>query len=190
MLEVTFKPYPICAFNQAPALVAAQLAATGQVKPADVVSLVVRMNEREATYPGVGFGGPFTEVAQTLMSVRFSMAVALTDGSIDYKALTRFGDPALLDLVRRIAIVPEPRRPPKTAAVTVTLADGRQIHRSIEDSGGELRWDAAGVRDNARRLRPETHLAQEGLQTLFDAVDALPEADDVSGLLAAILPPG
>ena len=56
ILEVTFKPFPICAFNQAPALLATDLAHEGEVR-----SLVLRMNEREATYPGMPHAGPFDE---------------------------------------------------------------------------------------------------------------------------------
>ncbi|GGJ60502.1 MmgE/PrpD family protein [Streptomyces brasiliensis] len=189
ILDVTFKPYPICAFNQTPALVVAQLATTHGISPADVASLVVRMNEREATYPGVGYSGPFREVAQTLMSVRFGVAAALVDGHIDYAALTRFDDPTLLHLVERIDIIPEPGRPPKTAAATLTLIDGREIRMAIEDSAKELSWDSAGVRDNARRLRLETHLTEEGLKALFTAVEALPEARSLDRLLEAVLPP-
>ncbi|MBB4787415.1 MmgE/PrpD family protein [Streptomyces rapamycinicus] len=187
ILDVTFKPYPVCAFNQTPALVAARLATTHGVKPADVASLVVRMNEREAVYPGVGSSGPFREVAQTLMSVRFGIAVALAEGHITYAALTRFDDPTLLDLVERIVIVPEASRPPKTAAATLTLVDGRQIRTAIEDSSQELSWDSAEVRDNARRLRPETGFTEEGLEALFAAVAALPEANSLDGLLGAVL---
>ncbi|MGW4034416.1 MmgE/PrpD family protein [Streptomyces sp. NPDC004838] len=188
LLDVTFKPYPICAFNQAPALVAARLAAAHGVRPAEVVSVSVRMNEREAAYPGVGSGGPFGEVAQTLMSVRFSVAVALAQGRVDYASLTRFDDPVLRDLVGRIDVVPEPGRPPKTAAATLTLADGRRVESAIEDSSKDLSWDSEAVRDNARRLRPETHFSEEALEALFAAVDALAEARDLGGLLTAALP--
>ncbi|MGW6456491.1 MmgE/PrpD family protein [Streptomyces sp. NPDC055078] len=188
LLEVTFKPYPVCAFNQAPALVAARLATACRIKPAEVASVRVRMNEREAGYPGVGSRGPFSEVAQTLMSVRFSIAVALLEGHIGYESLTRFDDPELLGLVDRIDIVPETGRPPKTAVATLTLVDGRRFESAIEDSSKDLSWDSAAVRDNARRLRPETHFSEEGLEALFTAVDALPDARDLGGLLAAVLP--
>lgn len=189
ILDVTFKPYPICAFNQVPALVAARLAAEGGITAADVRTVVVRMNEREATYPGVGFAGPFREVAQTLMSVRFCVATALAHGHIDYQGLRRFDDPVITGLVERIEVVPEPARPPKTASASLTTHDGRAYELAIDDSAKELSWDSTAVRDNARRLRPETPWTPERLESLFAVVGELRSAPDLTELLGAVLDP-
>ena len=180
ILDVTFKPFPICAFNQAPALLAADLA---REHPGDIRSLILRMNEREATYPGMPGAGPFEQVAQTLMSTRFCVAVALAEGHITFADLQRYDDPLLLDLIGRIEVVPEPGRPPKTAAATLTLADGRVVDRAIEDSQPRLSWDGRAVRENARRLRPETRLSDAGLEALIAAVEALDRGGSVAALV-------
>jgi 2-methylcitrate dehydratase PrpD len=178
ILEVTFKPFPVCAFNQTPALLAAGLAHEGEVR-----SLVLRMNEREATYPGMPYAGPFESVAQTLMSTRFCVAVALAEGHIAFADLQRYDDPVLLDLIERIEVVPEPDRAAKTAAATLTLADGRVVERAIEDSQPRLSWDGRAVRENARRLRPETRLSEAGLEALIAAVETL----DLGGSVATLV---
>ena len=51
ILGVTFKPYPVCAFNQAPAMLGVRLRTS--VAAEHVASIRLRMNEREATYPGM-----------------------------------------------------------------------------------------------------------------------------------------
>ena len=88
----------------------------------------------------------------------------------------------MLDLIRRIEVVPEPDRPPKTAAATLTLADGRVVERAIEDSQSRLSWDGRGVRENARRLRLQTRLSEAALDALIAAVEALDRGGPVSAL--------
>ncbi|MBB5157260.1 MmgE/PrpD family protein [Saccharopolyspora phatthalungensis] len=188
ILDVTFKPFPVCAFNQIPALGAAKLACEEGIRAQDVVTLDLKVNEREGTYPGVGYDGPFTEVAQTLMSVSFGVATALVHGQVDYAALQRFADPDVLSLMRRITVIPDPAQPPKSVAATATLVDGRQVRIVIDDAAKELSWSRDGVRENAQRLLPEMDLTAEQLNRLFAAVDALPNAADLSVLLAAVLP--
>lgn len=187
ILDVTFKPYPICAFNQVPAIVAANLATEYAITTADVRSLVVRMNEREGTYPGVGYPGPFREVAQTLMSVRFCVAAAFVYGHIDYRALRRFDEPAITALMERIDVVPERARPPQSASVTLTTREGRIHELAIDAPGEALSWSSAAIRDNARRLRPETPWTEAHLESLFSAVDELGSTPSLARLVDAAL---
>lgn len=189
LLDVTFKPYPVCAFNQAPTMLLARMRGRHDLRPEDVERVVVRMNPREATYPGMPFGGPFRSTAQTLMSTRFCLAVAIARGHVDLAALGRFDDPVVLDLVARIVTEPEPGRPGKTAHARVELRDGRVIEDAIEDSQPLLSWDAAGVRENARRLRPETALSDAELDALVVAIDRIDASPDVSAVIAGVCGP-
>lgn len=190
LLEVTYKPYPVCAFNQTPAMLAARLADEHDLKPADVERLVVGMNVREATYPGVPDRGPFNQVTQTLMSAPFGIAAAFAEKHVSYATLERFEDPDILGLIERIEIVPEPDRPPKTARATLQLRDGRTIEDAIEDSLPLLAWDLEGVLDNARRLLPETQLNQATLTQLVKAVEGLDTTSRPADVLAALLDTG
>jgi 2-methylcitrate dehydratase PrpD len=188
ILEVTFKPFPVCAFNQAPALLAVRVATDADLRAEDVDSVVVRMNPREATYPGMPYAGPFDGTAQTLMSTRFCVAAALANRHVDFATLQRFTDPVLNDLVARIETVPEPGRPPKTASMTLRTRDGRVHEDAIEDSLPLLSWTSDEVRANARRLRPESHLDAAALDALIAAVDGLDDGGDLSGLVHALAP--
>lgn len=186
LLDVTFKPYPVCAFNQAPTMLLARMREQHGFRPKDVERILVRMNPREATYPGMPFSGPFRSTAQTLMSTRFCLAVAIARGHVDLAALGRFDDPVVLDLVARITTEPEPGRDGKTAHARIELRDGRVIEDAIEDSQSLLSWNADGVRENAWRLRPETALSEAGLEALIGAIDRLDESPDVSAVVAGV----
>jgi 2-methylcitrate dehydratase PrpD len=169
MLGVTFKPYPVCAFNQTPAMLAVRFQQKGH-RAQDISSITLRMNEREATYPGMPSAGPFTSVVATLMSARFAFASALTRGDITYATLLDFEDADIMDMVAKIDLIPEPDRRPKTAHAQVTLADGTTCVDAIEDSDVLLSWDMDGVLTNARRLAAEAGLGAPEFQDLVDAV--------------------
>ncbi|MFC9552288.1 MmgE/PrpD family protein [Rhodococcus sp. NPDC056960] len=186
LLDVTFKPYPVCAFNQTPAMLAVRLRESG-LRADEVASIRLRMNEREATYPGMPSRGPFTSTAQTLMSARFAFATGIVHGDITYDHLQQFTDPQILDLIGKIDLVAEPGRSPKTARSTVVLVDGTTVHDAIENSDAMLSWDIDGVVHNAERLASEIPLSTEELETLVESVATLPQASSVDPLIRATL---
>lgn len=186
ILGVTFKPYPVCAFNQAPALLATRLHQSG-LQIGDIVSIELSMNEREATYPGMPAGAPYTSVANTLMSARFALATALVHGDIAYASLTDFDHPDVLRLVERTTLLPRPDRAPKTAHVRIVMADGSTIEEAIDDSDALLSWNCSEVLDNARRLAAEAQLTRSDLTTLSEAVGALDTAASVHSVVRAAL---
>lgn len=186
ILGVTFKPYPVCAFNQTPAMLAVRLRREG-VRPQDVSSVQLRMNQREATYPGVPAQPPFLSAATTLMSVRFAFAAALVRGDISYATLLDFTDPDILQTLAKIDLLPDSARAAKTAHACVVLSDGSTRVDAIEDSDALLSWDFDEVVENAQRLATEAGLTAAELQTLVDAVTSIQHAGSVDPLITAAL---
>lgn len=80
ILEMKFKPYPGCAFNQAPVHALRQCLAGAKLRAADISRVVVQMNPADAAYPGVTAYGPFGSRAGAIMSLPFMLAVTLRDG--------------------------------------------------------------------------------------------------------------
>jgi 2-methylcitrate dehydratase PrpD len=190
ILNVTFKPYPVCAFNQTPALLAARLHQSGGVDPAAVDSIRVEMNEREARYPGMDSRGPFDAVEQTLMSTQFSVATALVDGNVTFASLHEFAARPLIDVVAATELVPQGERAPKTAAIEVRMVDGSTAALAIDDPQSEFSWDAKRVRENAAGLRDETHFDEQGLARLVERIDCCDELAAAAELIDAFAPPG
>ncbi|HEX3736541.1 MAG TPA: MmgE/PrpD family protein [Solirubrobacterales bacterium] len=190
ILDVTFKPFPVCAFNQTPALIAARLQASGEVDPAGVKSIRIELNEREANYPGMDNRGPYRAVEETLMSTQFSVATALTSGSITFASLHSFDDPTLVALTAAATLVGEADRAPKTAAIEVELADGARAELAIDDPQSEFSWSPERVRENAVGLRAETHWGDSELRRLIERIDACDELGAATELVDAFAPPG
>ena len=184
ILDVTFKPYPVCAFNQVPAMLGVRLRESG-VAAEHVASIRLGMNEREAMYPGMPSRGPFTSTSHTLMSARFAFATGLVCGDITYESLHHFTDPEILDLIARIDLVPEPTRPAKTARATVTLRDGTTVDDAIEDGDALLSWTMGEVVANAERLAAEAHLSAQELSTLIESVNGIDHARGLDPLIGA-----
>ncbi len=60
LLEVTYKPYPVCAITQSPVHVAIELAEQHDLAPEEIVGVRCSLNPVDRDYPGTVNGGPFT----------------------------------------------------------------------------------------------------------------------------------
>ncbi|CCQ46142.1 mmgE/PrpD family protein [Pseudarthrobacter siccitolerans] len=186
ILGVTFKPYPVCAFNQAPSLLGVQMRSEG-LRAETVESITLRMNEREATYPGMPFDGPFQTVAQTLMSARFAFATALVHGDITLASLQEFETPEVMEMVGKIKLVADSGRPAKTAKATAHLADGSVLERAIEETDSLLSWSLRQVVARGERMRSESNLSADQYQLLVRSINDLAAANDVREVVSAAI---
>jgi 2-methylcitrate dehydratase PrpD len=174
ILDVIYKPYPVCALAQTPVAVAVDLAEREDLAPGEVDQVRLSMNPAERDYPGTLNDGPFTDVGATLMSASFCLAIALRDRGATLEALREFEDPVLLDLVRRIEVLPDPSLPEVSARVELTTKDGRTLAGELIPDARTYNWDWDEVSVRAQVLQPE----MEGdLERLCDAVRALESAD-------------
>jgi 2-methylcitrate dehydratase PrpD len=184
ILNVTFKLYPVCAFNQIPVTAAVRAAEAAGLSPDEIERVTVEMNEYEANYPGMSATGPFGSLGQTLMSTRFCIALALADRRVTVPDLMRFDDSDVLALVERIDVVASADRPPMTAAVKVRTRDGRELAERLDGDAAEvLSWDLDAAAELARGLQPETQLQPEAIEALVDAVRSLDELPDAGAVV-------
>jgi 2-methylcitrate dehydratase PrpD len=188
LLNVMLKPYPICAFNQAPALLAARISATEGLKPSDIADVVVELNAREAAYPGMSARGPFEDSGQTLVSAPFCVALALVDRDITYEGLRRFDDEDVLSIVERTQVIAQEERPPKTARLIVSTTDGRCLSEDLEHPAREFAWTFAEAQAQARRLLKASHLSSGQVESLLAVIDNATELQDVSEIVDCIVP--
>jgi 2-methylcitrate dehydratase PrpD len=184
IVEVTFKPYPVCAFNQAPAAAAVDLAT--RLHGLEPDSVEVRMSPGEAAYPGVDNTGPITTAEQAIMSAQCAVAAALLDENVTFRRLRAAEVPAMRSLMNRITVVGDVDVPNKQAVVTVRTVEGDVVTATSPDMDSALRWKHAAVVDNARRLLPETCLAEQGLDGLDAAIAGLAAAPGLEALVAAL----
>jgi 2-methylcitrate dehydratase PrpD len=100
IMAVYNKPVPACNFAQTAAQAA--LRATRELaKSQDIESILIRVPEAAARYPGCNSKGPYRNALQAKMSIPFSVAAVLARGAIAEDNYAQTGDPQILGLVDR-----------------------------------------------------------------------------------------
>jgi 2-methylcitrate dehydratase PrpD len=188
ILEVTLKPYPVCAIQQSPVAMMIDLATAHDVKPADVREIVLELNPYEAAYPGTDSVGPFNDQGATLMSGQFCMALALAERRATLEGLFRFDDAVLVELTRRSRIVANEAIPPLSSRLSVTTTDGRILRRETIATPTLHKFSFEEDAALARGLVPEMQLEAAGVEQLIAAVRDLDGRPDVTELLACLAP--
>jgi 2-methylcitrate dehydratase PrpD len=172
--RVTFKPFPVCAFNQTPVTGALEL--RKDLQGAAIRAVRVRMNPYECGYAGMDAVGPFQTISGTLMSIPFCIASTLVHGIPDMKRMTTYDDPAVNALVGRITLVPDPGVPILCATIEVETEDGRQIARDQHMTTDDYNYDRAGVSALVRRVGAEQGVPPQAFDHVERFVAQLPDA--------------
>lgn len=173
--RVTFKPFPVCAFNQTP--VTATLALREALSGAAIDGVTVRMNPYEVGYAGMDSKGPFNSISGTLMSIPFCIAVTLLRGAPTMLLMTRYDDGEVNALVDRVELIADPSVPQLCARIDVRTKDGRSVTREQNMTFADYSYDRRSVSRLVRRVGAETALPTSAYDRLERFVDRLPEGD-------------
>lgn len=189
-LDVIYKPYPVCNINQSPVAAAIALAADAALAPDDVGAVRCFLNPQDRSYPGTLNAGPFRDVGATLMSAAFCVATALEDRAVRLASLRAFDDPALLALVARTTVAPDPDLPTLAARVEVDRRDGTTLVHEVRPDDATYGWDWDGALDNAAAmLAPEIRGGRPALDAMASTLARIEQLDDVGALVAATVDP-
>ncbi|AEA24296.1 MmgE/PrpD family protein [Pseudonocardia dioxanivorans CB1190] len=143
--DVTYKPLPVCAILQSPVTDALSLRAEHTLTPELVGAARLSLSPGEAAYPGTDSVGPFRGAGDALMSAQFCLAVALEKGTVTASDLLRTDDAGLLELARRIAVVPDPALASRSFRLEIDLRDGGRVEHVGEDGAADFNWDREGL---------------------------------------------
>ncbi|HST38520.1 MAG TPA: hypothetical protein VLK58_03385, partial [Conexibacter sp.] len=183
ILDVTYKPHPVCAILQSAVTAAAGLAREHDLDATAVTAVRVTLDPRDRAYPGTLNPGPWDHVAATLMSAQFCTALALRDRGASLAGLSDFDDPLLARLAAATSVLADERIPPLGARVEVDTAAGATLAAELLPDAATYGWEWEGVRDNAVRMLPELPLDAARLERLAAAVRGVPEAPTLAPLL-------
>ena len=188
ILRVTFKPYPVCAFNQTP--VTAALALRDELGGRPIRSVRVRMNPYETGYAGMDATGPFNSISGTLMSIPFCIATTLAQGTPTMQHMTTYDDPVVNGLVDRISLITDPDVPVLSAVIEAETDDGQVHLREQRMTTADYAYDRAGVSALVRRIGEEQRVPAAAFDRLEAFVDRLPNAsiDEVLASFAMLMP--
>jgi 2-methylcitrate dehydratase PrpD len=173
--RVTFKPFPVCAFNQTPVTAALEL--RERIAGRAVKSVRVRMNPYETGYAGMDSKGPFSTVGGTLMSIPFCIALTLLEGDPTMQAMTTYDDPAVNALVDRIDLIPDEGVARLCCIIEVELEDGSSEAIDKRVTTEDFNFSRAGVSALVRRIGREQGVPDEAYDRIERFADTLPDAD-------------
>ena len=185
ILDVIYKPYPVCNITQTPVAVAVGIATAHDLQAADVESVVCAMHPADRDYPGTLGRAPFTGVGASLMSAPYCIALALRDRTATLRGLGDYDDPELVALAGRVTVTADPALPALAARLQVRTRAGARLEGELIPDAATYGWAWAGVAANADRLRPEMGPHAAGLDALKAAVRAVDRLPSVTPLLSA-----
>jgi len=167
-----FKAYPSCALTQEAIDAARQLAAHG-VGSGAIVSGTIHTSSAAARYPGCDNATNLTAPISRQMSLQFTVAAALTDGTLRPHRYSELLDPGIADLAKRVQVVVDPaadRAFPdrRMARVELRLADGRIVSATN---------------------RPETNLARSAVAEKFHTYSTPTLRADAAAVVASVRNP-
>ncbi len=170
---VTFKPYPVCAHNQTPAALGVALSA--RLQPEQISSLCIRINPY--VVPGMLERGPFTRVAETLMSTYFCVASALVHGSVTMTSLAAYGDPAIAGLIARTRVELDAALPFPSAAADVVTQSGERFTLTEMRRFQDYSLTRDEVQKQLGRLAAESAIPAGCMDALESFAYGLPSGD-------------
>ncbi len=187
VLRVTFKPFPVCAFNQTP--VTAALALREKLAGAAIAAVQVRMNPYETGYAGMDATGPFDSISGTLMSIPFCIATTLIRGVPDMARMTAYDDRAVNALIPRIRLVSDESVAPLCCRIEATTVDGRTLLQDQRMTTRDFAFDRNGVSALIRRIGAEQKVPMQAYDAIEAFVEDLPEGSIYEVLRAFTLLP-
>jgi 2-methylcitrate dehydratase PrpD len=186
VLDVIYKPYPVCNITQSPVAAAIALATEHDLAVDEIAAVRCFLHPDDRSYPGTLNRGPFRDVGATLMSAAFGVAAGLKQRGIRLADLRAFDDPVILDLIERTTIEPDDALPELATRVEIDRRDGTTLIRELIPNDATYGWDWDGTLANATTmLAPEIRGGQATLDAVAAVLSRIERLDDVGALVAA-----
>lgn len=175
VLRVTFKPFPVCAFNQTPVIAGLKLHEEMQKQRVDCATIdriKVHMNPYETGYAGMDARGPFNTISGTLMSIPFCIATTMLYGEPDMHRMTSYEDKRVAQLMERIDLIPDKSVDKLCCVIQVNRQNGDPLVQTQIMTYHDYSYDRQGVSKLIRRVGSETGLPESLYLKLEAFVDA------------------
>jgi MmgE/PrpD N-terminal domain len=191
-LETLYRIYSTAGYNIAHVDVTARLCQEHDIRVHDIDRIEALVNWFETEYPSPAFPSRGIEDPPQIGSTQYFTAWGAAERGYPLLRGDRPGPgesdpPAVLDLMRRVRLIPTVRRTLFGPRITVFLKDGRSFVR--EGTGREFIWD---FEEEARRIRPVAAglaISEAQFAGLIDTCRRLDTLDDAASLLIALTIP-
>ncbi|HUC12739.1 MAG TPA: MmgE/PrpD family protein [Stellaceae bacterium] len=191
-LETLYRIYSTAGYNIAHVDVTARLCKEHGIRDQDIDHIEALVNWLETEYPSPAFPSRGIDNPPQIGSTQYFTAYGAVTGGYPMLRGDRPGagdsdPPAVLDLMRRVMLIPTVRRTLFGPRITVFTKDGRSFTR--EGTGQEFIWD---FEEEARRIQPVAPglaIAEVQFGELVDACRHLDQLDHAAQKLIALTIP-
>lgn len=180
VMRVTFKPFPVCAFNQTP--VTGALVLRDRLGGQALKQVRVRMNPFETGYAGMDAKGPFDSISGTLMSIPFCIALTLLRGTPSMAAMTTYDDAEVNALTERIELVTDATVPVLSCVIEAETADGARLVQDQRMTVADFAYDWDTDSKLVRRIGAETGVPAAA----YDRIEAFARDPGRTGIAAVL----
>jgi 2-methylcitrate dehydratase PrpD len=180
VMRVTFKPFPVCAFNQTP--VTAALALREKLAGRAPTRVRVRMNPFETGYAGMDAKGPFDSISGTLMSIPFCIALTLVRGTPSMAAMTTYDDAEVNALTERIDLVTDESVPVLSCVIEAGTGNGKPVVQNQRMTVADYSYDWETASKLVRRIGAETGVPAAA----YDLIERFAKAPESAGIGAVL----
>lgn len=187
-LNVTFKPYPVCAINQTPVLVLLRMKEAHRLTPDGIRSVRITLSPYEFGYPGIDNRGPYTDFGGTLMSARFCASVALQYGQPRMDDLFRFDDLNLAALWEKTTVDADQAVDLSSCRIEIATGDGRRLQDDYRATNQTFNFNRDEESALVRSLLPELRLSAQELERFIATALQVDSLDTVAPLLRSTQP--
>jgi 2-methylcitrate dehydratase PrpD len=186
-LEVTYKPFPICAINQMPVTVLLAMMGELEFTAEDIDTMELRLSPPEAAYPGTDTYGPFASASGSLMSAPFCLAVAAREGTVTRAMVENHDEPSVAALAQRIRVVSDESLVPGECVIGIQGARGQFSSEQVE-TPTTFNWNFEEVHRRLVDMGEERGMTMSTLDGLAECIAHL-ERHDVNDLVRALTRP-
>src|SRR5205823_4604891 len=192
-LETLYRIYSTAGYNIAHIDVTAALCAEHGIAPDQIDRIEAVVNWLETEYPSPLFPSRGIEIPPGVGSTQYFTAYGAVARGYP---LLRGGQPGpgeadppeVLDLMRRVKLIPMVRRPLFGPRITVFLKDGRSFTR--EGTGREFIWDFAEHARRIREIAPGLKIGEAQFARLIDTCRDLDRTERAAATLIGLTIPG
>jgi 2-methylcitrate dehydratase PrpD len=173
--RVTFKPFPVCAFNQTPVTAALEL--REKLAGRSIQHITVRMNPYEAGYAGMDSKGPFSTISGTLMSIPFCIALTVLRGEPNMASMRTYDDPLVNDLIDNIDLIADADVARLCCVIEAQTQSGDVVKIEKNVTTDDYNFDRDTVSAMIRRIGGEQGIPAEAFSRLETYVSRMPGVD-------------
>ena len=191
-LETLYRIYSTAGYNIAHVDVTARLCEEHNLHYDNIDRIEAVVNWLETEYPSPAFPSRGIDIPPRPGSTQYFTAYGAVARGYP---LARGGQPgpgeedppAVLDLMRRVTLIPTVRRPLFGPRITVFLKDGRSFTR--DGTGREFIWDFEELARRLQELAPTVAIGAERFDRLVDTCRHLERTDRAAATLIALTIP-